>query len=225
MAEVCVPRPSLVGWACSRCCDRAPRIYVGRKRRTTPPPGTDQRAARRARALRPASCGSKGRRPFIFGRGGEGCRPWPQRRRSRHEIVPGITTAAGARPRPPESRSPTRAMRRPRCSPPAHLKDDTVDLDWAALAARARPWWSSWASALFRDHPYADDLPRLAADTPASGDPRRHHTTGSAACIPRSRPCPGQCARPASAAPALIMIGEVVALDPGACSQPRRRRS
>lgn len=154
----------------------------------------------------------KGGDPFIFGRGGEEmaavlgagleC-----------EIVPGITAAAGAAsctgiPLTHREHAQTLVFAT------GHLKDDTVDLDWAALARPRQTvviYMGLGALDIICERLIAHGLP---AHTPAAVI---HAATTPAQCGVSSTlarlPEAVRAARLRT--PALIMIGDVVALDPG----------
>jgi len=154
----------------------------------------------------------KGGDPFIFGRGGEEmaavlgagleC-----------EIVPGITAAAGAAsctgiPLTHREHAQTLVFAT------GHLKDDTVDLDWTALARPRQTvviYMGLGALDIICERLIAHGLP---AHTPAAVI---HAATTPAQCGVSSTlarlPEAVRAARLRT--PALIMIGDVVALDPG----------
>ena len=154
----------------------------------------------------------KGGDPFIFGRGGEEIETL-----AAHgipfEIVPGVTAAAGCAAYagiPLTHRDHAQTV----VFATGHLKDDTVDLDWTALARPRQTvviYMGLGALDIICERLIAHGLP---AHTPAA--------------VIHAATTPGQCgvhstlARLSAAVreagirtPALIMIGEVVALDPG----------
>ena len=154
----------------------------------------------------------KGGDPFIFGRGGEEMNA-VLAAGLECEIVPGITAAAGAAsctgiPLTHREHAQTLVFAT------GHLKDDTVDLDWTALARPRKTvviYMGLGALDIICERLIAHGLP---AHTPAA--------------VIHAATTPGQCgvhstlARLSAAVreagirtPALIMIGEVVALDPG----------
>ena len=154
----------------------------------------------------------KGGDPFIFGRGGEEMNA-VLAAGLQCEIVPGITAAAGAAsctgiPLTHREHAQTLVFAT------GHLKDDTVDLDWTALARPRQTvviYMGLGALDIICERLIAHGLP---AHTPAA--------------VIHAATTPGQCgvhstlARLSAAVreagirtPALIMIGEVVALDPG----------
>ena len=154
----------------------------------------------------------KGGDPFIFGRGGEEMNA-VLAAGLECEIVPGITAAAGAAsctgiPLTHREHAQTLVFAT------GHLKDDTVDLDWTALARPRQTvviYMGLGALDIICERLIAHGLP---AHTPAA--------------VIHAATTPGQCgvhstlARLSAAVreagirtPALIMIGEVVALDPG----------
>jgi uroporphyrin-III C-methyltransferase len=154
----------------------------------------------------------KGGDPFIFGRGGEEMAA-VLAAGLECEIVPGITAAAGAAsctgiPLTHREHAQTLVFAT------GHLKDDTVDLDWAALARPRQTvviYMGLGALDIICERMIAHGLP---AHTPAA--------------VIHAATTPGQCGVHSTLArlpaavreagirtPALIMIGEVVALDPG----------
>lgn len=154
----------------------------------------------------------KGGDPFIFGRGGEEMQALLDAG-IECEIVPGITAAAGAASAtgiPLTHRAHAQTL----VFATGHLKDDTVDLDWAALA-RPRQTVVIYMGlgaleiicAQMVAHGLAPDTP--AAVIHAATTPRQCGVHGTLATLP------GAVRDAAIRAPALIMIGEVVALDPG----------
>lgn len=154
----------------------------------------------------------KGGDPFIFGRGGEEmaavlgdgleC-----------EIVPGITAAAGAAsctgiPLTHREHAQTLVFAT------GHLKDDTVDLDWTALARPRQTvviYMGLGALDIICERLIAHGLPAHtpAAVIHAATTPAQCGVSSTVACLPEAV----RAARLRT--PALIMIGEVVALDPG----------
>lgn len=154
----------------------------------------------------------KGGDPFIFGRGGEEMQAVLDAGLE-CEIVPGITAAAGAAsctgiPLTHREHAQTLVFAT------GHLKDDTVDLDWTALA-RPRQTVVIYMG--------LGALDIICAQLIAHGLPA--HTP---AAVIHAATTPGQCGVHSNLAqlpaavceagirtPALIMIGEVVALDPG----------
>ena len=154
----------------------------------------------------------KGGDPFIFGRGGEEMNA-VLAAGLECEIVPGITAAAGAASCtgiPLTHREHAQTL----IFATGHLKDDTVDLDWAALARPRQTvviYMGLGALDIICERLIAHGLP---ARTPAA--------------VIHAATTPGQCGVHSTLArlpaavreadlrtPALIMIGEVVALDPG----------
>lgn len=154
----------------------------------------------------------KGGDPFIFGRGGEEMAA-VHAAGLECEIVPGITAAAGAAsctgiPLTHREHAQTLVFAT------GHLKDDTVDLDWIALARPRQTvviYMGLGALDIICERMIAHGLP---AHTPAA--------------VIHAATTPGQCGVHSTLArlpaavreagirtPALIMIGEVVALDPG----------
>ena len=154
----------------------------------------------------------KGGDPFIFGRGGEEMAA-ALAAGLECEIVPGITAAAGAAsctgiPLTHREHAQTLVFAT------GHLKDDTVDLDWTALARPRQTvviYMGLGALDIICERLIAHGLP---AHTPAA--------------VIHAATTPGQCGVHSTVArlpaavreagirtPALIMIGEVVALDPG----------
>lgn len=154
----------------------------------------------------------KGGDPFIFGRGGEEMAA-VLAAGLECEIVPGITAAAGAAsctgiPLTHREHAQTLVFAT------GHLKDDTVDLDWIALARPRQTvviYMGLGALDIICERMIAHGLP---AHTPAA--------------VIHAATTPGQCGVHSTLArlpaavreagirtPALIMIGEVVALDPG----------
>ncbi len=154
----------------------------------------------------------KGGDPFIFGRGGEEMQAVLDAGLE-CEVVPGITAAAGAAsctgiPLTHREHAQTLVFAT------GHLKDDTVDLDWTALARPRQTvviYMGLGALDIICTQLIAHGLP---AHTPAA--------------VIHAATTPGQCGVHSNIAhlpaavreagirtPALIMIGEVVALDPG----------
>ncbi len=154
----------------------------------------------------------KGGDPFIFGRGGEEMAA-ALAAGLECEIVPGITAAAGAAsctgiPLTHREHAQTLVFAT------GHLKDDTVDLDWTALARPRQTvviYMGLGALDIICERLIAHGLP---AHTPAA--------------VIHAATTPGQCGVHSTVArlpaavreagirtPALIMVGEVVALDPG----------
>lgn len=154
----------------------------------------------------------KGGDPFIFGRGGEEMQALLDAGIA-CEIVPGITAAAGAASAtgiPLTHREHAQTL----VFATGHLKDDTVDLDWPALARPRQTvviYMGLGALEIICTQLIAHGLP---ADTPAAvihaaTTPRQCGVHATLATLP------GAAHAAAIRAPALIMIGEVVALDPG----------
>ncbi len=162
----------------------------------------------------------KGGDPFIFGRGGEemeavlgagfAC-----------EIVPGITAAAGAAsctgiPLTHREHAQTLVFAT------GHLKDDTIDLDWPTLARPRQTvviYMGLGALDIICERLIAHGLPphTPAAVIHAATTPAQCGVGSTLACLP-------QAVREAGIrTPALIMIGEVVALDPGLLLQHARQ--
>ena len=154
----------------------------------------------------------KGGDPFIFGRGGEEMQALLDAG-IECEIVPGITAAAGAASAtgiPLTHREHAQTL----VFATGHLKDDTVDLDWPALARPRQTvviYMGLGALEIICTQLIAHGL---AADTPAAvihaaTTPRQCGVHATLATLPAAVRAAG------IRAPALIMIGEVVALDPG----------
>lgn len=154
----------------------------------------------------------KGGDPFIFGRGGEEMAA-ALAAGLECEIVPGITAAAGAAsctgiPLTHREHAQTLVFAT------GHLKDDTVNLDWTALARPRQTvviYMGLSALDIICERMIAHGMP---AHTPAA--------------VIHAATTPGQCGVHSTLAhlpaavreagirtPALIMIGDVVALDPG----------
>ena len=155
----------------------------------------------------------KGGDPFIFGRGGEEMQALLEAG-VECEIVPGITAAAGAASAtgiPLTHREHAQTL----VFATGHLKDDTVDLDWPALARPRQTvvvYMGLGALEIICTQMISHGL---AADTPAAvihaaTTPRQCGVHATLATLPGAVRAAG------IRAPALIMIGEVVALDPGA---------
>ena len=154
----------------------------------------------------------KGGDPFIFGRGGEEMNALLAAGLE-CEIVPGITAAAGAAsctgiPLTHREHAQTLVFAT------GHLKDDTVDLDWAALARPRQTvviYMGLGALDIICERLIAHGLP---AHTPAAVI---HAATTPAQCGVHSTLArlPAAVREAGIRTPALIMIGEVVALDPG----------
>jgi len=154
----------------------------------------------------------KGGDPFIFGRGGEELEtlvasgvPF--------EVVPGVTAAAGCGAYsgfPLTHRDHAQAV----TFVTGHLKDHTVDLDWPALARPRQTvviYMGLGALEIICTQMISHGL---AADTPAAvihaaTTPRQCGVHATLATLPGAVRAAG------IRAPALIMVGEVVALDPG----------
>ena len=154
----------------------------------------------------------KGGDPFIFGRGGEEMQALLDAG-IECEVVPGITAAAGAASAtgiPLTHREHAQTL----VFATGHLKDDTVDLDWPALARPRQTvviYMGLGALEIICTQLIAHGL---AADTPAAvihaaTTPRQCGVHATLATLPAAVRAAG------IRAPALIMIGEVVALDPG----------
>ncbi len=155
----------------------------------------------------------KGGDPFIFGRGGEEMQAL-QAAGLACEIVPGITAAAGAAscsgiPLTHREHAQTLVFAT------GHLKDGTVDLDWTALARPRQTvviYMGLGALEIICRELVAHGLP---ADTPAAvihaaTTPAQRGVSSGLADLPAA-------VRDAAIrAPALIMIGDVVALEAGA---------
>lgn len=151
----------------------------------------------------------KGGDPFIFGRGGEEMQAL-QAAGLRCEIVPGITAAAGAGAStgiPLTHREHAQTL----VFATGHLKDDTVDLDWDALARPNQTvviYMGLGALDIICHQLVAHGLP---ADTPAAvihgaTTPEQRGVCGTLGTLPAAVREAGL--KP----PALIMIGEVVAV-------------
>jgi len=154
----------------------------------------------------------KGGDPFIFGRGGEEMQALLDAG-IECEIVPGITAAAGAASAtgiPLTHREHAQTL----VFATGHLKDDTVDLDWPALARPRQTvviYMGLGALEIICTQLISHGL---AADTPAAvihaaTTPRQCGVHATLATLPGAVRAAG------IRAPALIMVGEVVALDPG----------
>jgi uroporphyrin-III C-methyltransferase len=154
----------------------------------------------------------KGGDPFIFGRGGEEMRALLDAG-IECEIVPGITAAAGAASAtgiPLTHREHAQTL----VFATGHLKDDTVELDWPALARPRQTvviYMGLGALEIICTQMIAHGL---AADTPAAvihaaTTPRQCGVHATLASLPGAVRAAG------IRAPALIMIGDVVSLDPG----------
>jgi len=154
----------------------------------------------------------KGGDPFIFGRGGEEMRALLDAG-IECEIVPGITAAAGAASAtgiPLTHREHAQTL----VFATGHLKDDTVDLDWPALARPRQTvviYMGLGALEIICTQMIAHGL---AAHTPAAvihaaTTPRQCGVHATLASLPGAVRAAG------IRAPALIMIGDVVSLDPG----------
>ncbi|MBS0544056.1 MAG: uroporphyrinogen-III C-methyltransferase [Proteobacteria bacterium] len=159
----------------------------------------------------------KGGDPFIFGRGGEEMQALMAAGLP-CEIVPGITAAAGAASTtgiPLTHREHAQTL----VFATGHLKNDTVDLDWSALSRPNQTvviYMGLGALDIICRELIAHGLP---ADTPAA--------VIHAATTPQQRSVHSPLARlPAAVreaairAPALIMIGDVVALQPASLPLP-----
>ena len=154
----------------------------------------------------------KGGDPFIFGRGGEEMQALLEAG-VECEIVPGITAAAGAASAtgiPLTHREHAQTL----VFATGHVKDDTVDLDWAALARPRQTvvvYMGLGALEIICTQMIAHGL---AAHTPAAvihaaTTPRQCGVHATLASLPGAVRAAG------IRAPALIMIGDVVSLDPG----------
>lgn len=154
----------------------------------------------------------KGGDPFIFGRGGEEMQAVLDAGFA-CEIVPGITAAAGAAsctgiPLTHREHAQTLVFAT------GHLKDDTVDLDWNALARPRQTvviYMGLGALGEICAQMIAHGLP---AETPAAVI---HAATTATQCGVHSTlaELPAAVKAAAIRTPALIMIGEVISLDPG----------
>jgi len=154
----------------------------------------------------------KGGDPFIFGRGGEEMQA-VQAAGIRCEIVPGITAAAGAAsctgiPLTHREHAQTLVFAT------GHLKDGTVDLDWPALARPRQTlviYMGLGALEAICTQLIAHGLP---ATTPAAVI---HAATTPAQCGVHSTlaDLPNDVRERGIRAPALIMVGEVISIDPG----------
>jgi uroporphyrin-III C-methyltransferase len=154
----------------------------------------------------------KGGDPFIFGRGGEEMEAALEAGLE-CEIVPGITAAAGAAsctgiPLTHREHAQTLVFAT------GHLKDDTVDLDWSALARPRQTvviYMGLGALDIICERLIAHGLP---AQTPAAVI---HAATTPEQCGVHSTLArlPEAVREAGIRTPALIMIGEVVAMDPG----------
>ncbi|TAH48587.1 MAG: uroporphyrinogen-III C-methyltransferase [Betaproteobacteria bacterium] len=151
----------------------------------------------------------KGGDPFIFGRGGEEMQAVTAAGLA-CEIVPGITAAAGAASTtgiPLTHREHAQTL----VFATGHLKNDTVDLDWATLA---RPHQTvviymglGALDIICRElvaHGLPEDTPAAVIHAATTAQQRGVHST-----LAR---LPAAVREAAIRAPALIMIGEVVAL-------------
>ena len=154
----------------------------------------------------------KGGDPFIFGRGGEEMQSVLDAGFA-CEIVPGITAAAGAAactgiPLTHRAHAQTLVFAT------GHLKDDTVDLDWEALARPCQTvviYMGLGALEQICAQMVAHGLP---GETPAAVI---HAATTARQCGVHSTLAglPAAVRKAGMKTPALIMIGEVVSLDPG----------
>lgn len=154
----------------------------------------------------------KGGDPFIFGRGGEEMAA-ALAAGLECEIVPGITAAAGAAsctgiPLTHREHAQTLVFAT------GHLKDDTVDLDWEALARPCQTvviYMGLGALEQICAQMVAHGLP---GETPAAVI---HAATTARQCGVHSTLAglPAAVRKAGMKTPALIMIGEVVSLDPG----------
>jgi len=149
----------------------------------------------------------KGGDPFIFGRGGEEMQAL-QAAGLRCEVVPGITAAAGAGAStgiPLTHREHAQTL----VFATGHLKDDSVDLDWDALARPNQTvviYMGLGALDIICRELVAHGLP---ADTPATviqgaTTPEQRGVSSAVATLPAAVREAGLCP------PALIMIGHVV---------------
>ena len=187
-------------------------ILRGEHRRDLPQAEINRLLVEKARAGRRV-VRLKGGDPFIFGRGGEEMQALLEAG-VECEIVPGITAAAGAASAtgiPLTHREHAQTL----VFATGHLKDDTVDLDWPALARPRQTvvvYMGLGALEIICTQMISHGL---AADTPAAvihaaTTPRQCGVHATLATLPGAVRAAG------IRAPALIMIGEVVALDPGA---------
>jgi len=190
---------------------RARRIYVGKEagNHALPQDGINALLVEFAReGLQVVRL--KGGDPFIFGRGGEEMQAL-QAAGLDCEIVPGVTAAAGAAAStgiPLTHREHAQTL----VFATGHLKDGTVNLDWSALARPQQTvviYMGLSALEIISRELIAHGLP---ADTPAAvihaaTTPAQHGVRSTLAQLPAA----AQAA--AIQAPALIMVGEVVALE------------
>lgn len=154
----------------------------------------------------------KGGDPFIFGRGGEEMQA-VHAAGLECEIVPGITAAAGAAsctgiPLTHREHAQTLVFAT------GHLKDGTVDLDWPALARPHQTVVIYMGLGALEQICAALVAHGLPATTPAAVI---HAATTPAQCGVHSTLAnlPRDVRERGIRAPALIMVGEVISLDPG----------
>lgn len=160
----------------------------------------------------------KGGDPFIFGRGGEE-RAALLQAGIECEVVPGITAAAGAASTtgiPLTHRSHAQTL----VFATGHLKDDTVDLDWPALARPHQTvviYMGLGALEIICSQLIAHGLP---AGTPAAVV---HAATTAAQREVRSTlgELPARVRSARLQPPALIMIGEVIDADAALAALPQ----
>ncbi|MCK2127517.1 uroporphyrinogen-III C-methyltransferase [Thauera aromatica] len=190
---------------------RARRIYVGKEagNHALPQDGINALLVEFAReGLQVVRL--KGGDPFIFGRGGEEMQSL-QAAGLECEIVPGITAAAGAAAStgiPLTHREHAQTL----VFATGHLKDGTVNLDWNALARPQQTvviYMGLGALEIISRELIAHGLPAgtPAAVIHAATTPAQRGVRSTLAQLPAA-------ARAAAIrAPALIMVGEVVALE------------
>lgn len=212
----------LVGSAIlERIPPQARRIYAGKEagRHALPQPEINALLVRLGRAgLRVVRL--KGGDPFIFGRGGEEMQAL-QAAGIACEIIPGITSAAGAAacsgiPLTHREHAQTLVFAT------GHLKDDSVDLDWASLARPKQTvviYMGLGALEIICRELIAHGLPphTPAAVVQDATTPQQCGVTARLDTLAEVVRAAG--IRP----PALIMIGEVVSLEAGLLARPPMR--
>ncbi len=190
----------------------ATRIYVGkaRARHTLPQSEINALLVRLARDGQ-AVVRLKGGDPFIFGRGGEEIEAL-RAHGIRFDVVPGVTAASGVAAYagiPLTHREHAHAL----TLVAGHLKDGTMDLDWPLLARPGQTVVVYMGLA---------GLPQLARELVAHGLPAstpaavvQHATTPSQRIVAGTlADLPAKARAAALEPPTLIVIGEVVALQP-----------
>lgn len=162
----------------------------------------------------------KGGDPFIFGRGGEEMQAL-QAAGIACEIIPGITSAAGAAacsgiPLTHREHAQTLVFAT------GHLKDDSVDLDWTSLARPNQTvviYMGLGALEIICRELIAHGLPphTPAAVVQDATTPQQCGITARIDTLASAVRTAGICP------PALILIGEVVSLEAGLLAQPPAR--